>query len=248
MKELIQIENPNAAALFAPGGLNEVLMKIEAEARVIAPDASTPLGRKDIVSLANRIARSKTYLDNIGKEYVAELKRRPKLIDAERKAMRDRLDILKHEIRKPVDEFDAREASRVAAILDRISAMERLPLNGLKGFEINDSFEEFQYEAKRRLSLAIAEAEAQAARIVRDAAERKEREERIAAEARQAEREAQAQAEAEAAQAAIKAEESSGIRESIVASLTEYGVTKQVATAVVEAITKNKIPHLSVNY
>ncbi len=42
-----------------------------------SPDIDTRKGRKAIASLAAKVARSKTYLDGLGKDLVAGWKRRP---------------------------------------------------------------------------------------------------------------------------------------------------------------------------
>ena len=77
-----------------------------------------PSGRDEIKSLAYKIARSKTTLDNIGKEHVAEIKAKAKAIDNLRAEMRDDLDALKHEIRAPLDEWEA-EQERIIAEQNR---------------------------------------------------------------------------------------------------------------------------------
>ena len=65
--DLIPIENPQPAALFVPGGLDSILARIEADARALVPDVGTVKGRKEIASTAAKVARSKTYLDDLGK-------------------------------------------------------------------------------------------------------------------------------------------------------------------------------------
>lgn len=61
MKDLIPIENPNPAVLFAPLGLNEILERIATEARALVPDLRTKKGRDAIASNAANVARAKTY-------------------------------------------------------------------------------------------------------------------------------------------------------------------------------------------
>ncbi|EGT6367902.1 cell envelope biogenesis protein TolA, partial [Escherichia coli] len=51
------------------------------------PDITTAKGRKEIAYLAYKVAQTKTYLDGLGKDLVAELKEIPKLIDANRKTV-----------------------------------------------------------------------------------------------------------------------------------------------------------------
>ena len=56
--------------------------------------------------LAYKVAQTKTYLDGLGKDLVAELKEIPKLIDANRKTVRDRLDELKAKARQPLTDYE----------------------------------------------------------------------------------------------------------------------------------------------
>ena len=120
MSDLIVVESVNPVAVFSDGGLDEVLQKIAVEARSLVPDVSSERGRKQIASVAYKIARSKTHLDDLGKRLVADQKAAIKLIDAERKRMRDSLDALKDEVRAPLTEFEAAEAARVAEIEARV--------------------------------------------------------------------------------------------------------------------------------
>lgn len=217
MKDIIPLQNPDPRKLFSPGGLSEIIARIETDVRAVVPDASTSKGRKEIAGLAAKVARSKTYLDGIGKEHVAELKSMPRKIDAERKAMRDRLDALKEEVRRPLTEYEQQETDRKAAIRARLNEFAN-PVSGnasdirtrlatLEAVAIDDTWEEFGLEAAKAKDSAIlqarsflAEAEEhermEAERVAREEKERREREARIAAEAgerakREAERESQ---------------------------------------------------------
>lgn len=78
----------NALAVFRmPKGLDPFLAKIREEIDGFIPDVTTRKGREAIASIAHKVARSKTALDNVGKELVAELKDIPKKIDAERREL-----------------------------------------------------------------------------------------------------------------------------------------------------------------
>lgn len=231
--DMIPLQNPNPAALFVPNGMDELLALIEREARSLDVDATTAKGRKAIAGQAAKVARSKTYLDNLGKEYVADLKATTKAVDQVRKAMRDRLDTLKAEVRQPLTDWEQAEADRQAAIRERIEAMRseqenihpggtaepvQAAIDRVNAVAIGEDFAEFADEAQQvkeatlyRLHQAleqIQEREEQQARELaerraRDEAERREREERIAREA--AER-ARAEAEAQARAATERAE------------------------------------------
>jgi hypothetical protein len=209
----------------AENGLDPYLQQIRAEIDAFVPDVSTKKGRDAIASIAHKVARSKTALDNVGKELVAELKEIPKKIDAERKRMRDTLDAWKDEVRAPLNEWEQAEADRVAYHQMRIDHMRGYDTEGrtaaeiasaitlLEECEVGPEWEEFEAEAHRvkaatltALQLALTKRKAYEAeqaeleRLRAEAAQReqKEREERIAREAaEQAQREAEQRAQAE---------------------------------------------------
>lgn len=125
--DLVVIEKSSAMAVFTNNEqLDPIIEKIEKEARSLVPDVSTKKGRDAIASMAHKVARSKTYIDNAGKDLVAELKALPKQIDESRRIVRERLDALKDEVRRPLTEWEAEqerikaeEAARVKAEEDR---------------------------------------------------------------------------------------------------------------------------------
>jgi hypothetical protein len=210
----------------AANGLDPYLQQIRAEIDGFTPDVSTKKGRDAIASIAHKVARSKTALDNVGKELVADLKEIPKKIDAERKRMRDLLDAWKDEVRAPLNEWEQAEADRVAkhqAGIDQINlrlefrdldaAELAANIEWLEGIAIGEHWDEFEAEAARakdKALTALREAltirqkhEAELAAIAKFQAEQaqreqKERDERIAREAaEQAQREAEQRAQAE---------------------------------------------------
>ena len=54
------------------GGVDAILSKIKAEVKSIVFEVSTAAGRKEVASLAYKIARTKTLLDDQGKALVEE--------------------------------------------------------------------------------------------------------------------------------------------------------------------------------
>lgn len=109
--ELVVIEKCNVMTVFTEQGqIDPILQKIADDARSIVADVNTAKGRKEIASVAYRVAQSKTYLDGLGKELVADMKELPKKVDASRKQVRDFLDALKDEIRKPLDDWESEQA------------------------------------------------------------------------------------------------------------------------------------------
>lgn len=113
--DLVVIEKTNDLAVFTnQEQLDPLIEAIEKEARSLVPDLSTKKGRDAIASMAHKVARSKTYIDNAGKDLVAELKALPKQIDESRRLVRERLDALKDEVRRPLTEWEA-EQERIKA-------------------------------------------------------------------------------------------------------------------------------------
>ncbi|MBH4103386.1 hypothetical protein I5M52_13775 [Pseudomonas aeruginosa] len=208
----------------AANGLDPFLAKIREEIDGFVPDVSTRKGRDAIASIAYKVARSKTALDNVGKELVAELKEVPKKIDAERKRMRDLLDSWQAEVRKPLTEWEEAEEARVSKHKAGIewfrsrpdehrysdSAQIRAAIAEVQAVKIGDPWQEFEAEALRAKANALEalsghlasrekfEAELERLRAEAAAREQKEREERIARQAaEQARRQEEAKAQAE---------------------------------------------------
>lgn len=114
--DLITIETLKAADVFKPGAVEKLIAGVEAKVRAIpAADHTTEKGRNEIKALAYKVTRSKTALDELGKNHVAELKKAAGVVDADRRIIRDRLDALKDEVRKPVTEFEAADEKRIDA-------------------------------------------------------------------------------------------------------------------------------------
>ncbi|WP_324042082.1 coiled-coil domain-containing protein [Aeromonas caviae] len=125
--QLVVIEPTTAVALFTEGqGIAELLADIRQKATSLVPDITTAKGRKEIASIAHAVARTKTYLDGLGKEQTDKFKEIPKRIDANRKQIRDTLDALKDEVRAPLTQYEAAEEARVAALQSRLARLNEL--------------------------------------------------------------------------------------------------------------------------
>lgn len=110
--DLIQVETLKPSEVFTPGGVEKLIADVEGKVRSTSIDTSTEWGRASAKSLAFKVVRSKTALDEMGKNFVAELKRAAGVVDADRRIIRERFDALRDEVRKPVDEFEAAEDDR----------------------------------------------------------------------------------------------------------------------------------------
>lgn len=64
---LVTIEPVNALAIFTtPEKVDPILEAIRKVVSEFEPDVTTAKGRKEIASIAHKVAQSKTYLDGIG--------------------------------------------------------------------------------------------------------------------------------------------------------------------------------------
>lgn len=114
-KSLIPIEDSKALAAFRnPGGLEPLLQAIEKECRQAPAVTNTENGRKNIASLAYKIAQAKNRLDEIGKGLTEESRTFIKTINDARSDAWDRLEALQKEIRRPLDEWEQKEKERIA--------------------------------------------------------------------------------------------------------------------------------------
>lgn len=217
-----------AADVFAPGGVQALLDRIEREVRSVRADISTASGRDQIRSLAYKVARSKTALDAMGKALTDEWRSRTDAVNAERRAIRDRLDALAEDVRRPLTAWEQAEKDRVAGHERALAEMVEAPgygatetaaeielrLSYLRSYPARD-WREFaqraadtlaaEIERTERLLAAARKREAEAAELARLRAEAEERARQEAARA-QAEREARIAAEA-AERARVQAEE-----------------------------------------
>ncbi|HFE2680528.1 TPA: hypothetical protein ACF3A9_000185 [Klebsiella pneumoniae] len=132
--DLVVIEKKNAMAVFTNNDqLDPLIEAIEKEARSLVPDVTTKKGRDAIASMAHKVARSKTYIDNAGKDLVAELKALPKQIDESRRVVRERLDALKDEVRRPLTEWEVEQ--------ERIKAEEAMNALHVEALAMNEDFD-----------------------------------------------------------------------------------------------------------
>jgi hypothetical protein len=110
-------------AMFDGKGVIELVDKLDKDLRSIVLDGSTKEGRAECVSLANNVRKSKAHIDDVGKEIVKPLKDKAKIIDAQRKEVREKLDSLAIHLRKPASDWEAVEAKRIQ---DHREALQRI--------------------------------------------------------------------------------------------------------------------------
>ena len=131
---MLVVSKLNPVEIFQQGGMERVLSDIEQQATAFVADIESDAGRKEIASMAYRVARSKTLLDDIGKKMVAEWKSNAKKVDAVRKHSRDYLDGLKDRVREPLTEWEAAEAKKKAEEEERRRQNIQARVDGLLPF------------------------------------------------------------------------------------------------------------------
>jgi hypothetical protein len=234
MNELLPttFQPTNALELYTERNVDQVLAAVRTEATSVVFDVTTKKGRDDIASMAYKVSRSKTHLDDMGKELVADWKKKSAAVDAMRKKLRDGLDAIRDEVRAPLNEWETKEATRKSerlAELDAIKALYAVSVADLPQYTLDqlqdrsaklrasrsnsaDWWMEFAPEAERMLNegadkidLLIVAKKQQLAETVELERKRVEAE-KAAQEAERQRIEAEAKAKAEkAAQAAIDA-------------------------------------------
>ncbi|HBX5537921.1 hypothetical protein [Klebsiella pneumoniae] len=219
--DLVVIEKKNAMAVFTNNDqLDPLIEAIEKEARSLVPDVTTKKGRDAIASMAHKVARSKTYIDKAGKDLVAELKALPKQIDESRRVVRERLDALKDEVRRPLTEWEAEQ--------ERIKAEEAMNALHAEALAMNEDFDRqlaARIESDHEMALLMNDAfdrelADKAAEAERQRVAHEEEIKRLAAAAAAREVEQRAQREREEAalrEAALKAQAEQAERDRIAA-------------------------------
>ena len=198
------ISEDNAPLIYVSGGLKPFIDRVREEVSGEVPDLSTKKGRDRIASLAAKVSKSKVAVEKPGREYLKRLKEMPKVVEAELRGFVTDMDALRDEVRKPLTDWEAAEAARVAEhksgleslrntdTTDASAAMIKSLIADMEAEEIGPDWEEFEAEAHRVKAASLA--------TLREALAKREQYEAEQAELERlrAEREAQAQREREA--------------------------------------------------
>lgn len=229
------VEDLTPAIFSEKGKVESIIRDVRTRVSEFKGDISTDRGRKQIASFAMKIARSKTAIDGIGKEVVAEWKNKAKIVDEQRRLVREEFDAMKEQVRQPLTDWENKEKDRIEGHEKAIRDIELIgeecsrdwrvmPLDAmnnhltfLEGYSDAD-WQEFQVRATAAIDLAtdrvtraIAEREQWEAEKAELEAMRKEKEERERKEReetirREAEEKAKREAEEKAAREREEAE------------------------------------------
>ncbi|MBP8236061.1 MAG: hypothetical protein KAY22_27625 [Rhizorhabdus sp.] len=172
--ELVTIEPANALIVFTKdGAIDPLLARIRSQIDAFKQRPITVLsatGRKQIASMAYKVTQTKTHIDGIGKDLVAEQKKIPNKIDATRRRIRETLDEWRDEVREPLTAWETAEEERVnkhkAAMEwlrvradengDLDSAELRLTIAAVEARTVDSDWDEYETEAAILKDRALA--------------------------------------------------------------------------------------------
>ncbi|MFW2015405.1 hypothetical protein [Acinetobacter bereziniae] len=157
-------QNAIVSAFNNANGIQSIVDQIKAQVSSIVPDVTTAKGRKEIASLAYKVAQSKSAIDAEGKKLKEQYTVVTNKIDADRKFARDELDAERDRIRQPLTDWENAEKDRVAKHEGAIEAIKNFANNNflitanssmidgaiatLNDQVIDSSFEEYEEQAK----------------------------------------------------------------------------------------------------
>ena len=122
---LAKIDAITVADMFTPGFMDPILQAVRGEvmAQAAKLDISTEPNRKALAALAYRVAKSKTFIEQQRKGFVAAEKKRLQTIDAEGTRIWTILEGIQKECRQPLTEWEDAEKNRVKRLEDALSEL-----------------------------------------------------------------------------------------------------------------------------
>lgn len=236
----------NAVTVFAvEGGSQTVIDSIRKQVSALKLDISTEAGRKQIKSVVRTLGTKKRELDDAGKDLKADIQKQVDLVDGERKKIRDDIESLQEEIKKPLVEFEEREERRIELREMRIEQLikVRTPLipdadvetiqahlDQLAELEVFD-WQEFSMRAKATTDESRAVLEGMKTRRIKYDADQAELAELRRQQEEQAQKDRDAQIAKDAAEAATKAAEDKAIEDARIAKAAADKVIADAAAA-----------------
>ena len=119
--ELIVRESFDAIRIFNdPEGIDKILRGIEEKVTGIIPDLSTNKGRKEIASLAYKVAQSKVLLISEGKKLTEDWRTKTQKVNADCSKIETFCNSLKDRVREPLTEWEKVEEERIKSEAETI--------------------------------------------------------------------------------------------------------------------------------
>lgn len=238
MNDIVALVNANpVSVLIDEKTYSEFYAKMKAELDGFQPDTSTDKGRKEIASMAYKVTRTKTAIDAAGKKLNEDARAQINVVDANRRKIREELDALADDVRKPLTEWETAEAARIAAEAEaerkrladeeaarqaaaaaeaaaRQAELDRLRAEIAERDRIEQERRDVENAERERIAAANRAEDERKAREAADAARIREAEERARAEAERVANAERERIEREAREAVAKAEaEAKAVRE-----------------------------------
>lgn len=178
-KELVLVTLPAAAdleaAFISDEYIDRLIADIRQKATSVVGDVNTVKGRGVYISMASTVRRTKTVIDDAGKSLVAEMKKRPALVDASRKKVRDALDELAVDIRRPATEWEedkARAEAEEAAKKEAEALAARLEVDHEMALLMNGAFDREQADKSAEVERQRIAREEEIKRLAEEKAKR----------------------------------------------------------------------------
>lgn len=142
------------------------LIQLEKDNKSVVFDISTKKGEKEARSHIFSLRKSKGALERVRKDAKAESLRIGRAIDSEAEAIEARIEAMIEVHQKPLDEAEAREKERVAALQSRIAAFNvaqsnttdeaRAEIARIEAIEIGADWQEFMAQASTEKAQSLA--------------------------------------------------------------------------------------------
>ncbi len=130
MNEITPILANPVTVLVDEKAYSDFYAKMKAECDAFVPDLSTAASRARISAQAYKVTRTKTAIDAAGKKLNEDARAKINAVDAQRRKIRDELDELATEVRKPLTEWESAEEKRVEAMAAVRATLDRLSVIG----------------------------------------------------------------------------------------------------------------------
>lgn len=105
---------------------SEFYRKVRAEVDAFVPDLSTEKSRGEIKSLAFKVTKTKTAIDAAGKKLNEDARAKINAVDEQRRKIRDELDALAVDVRKPLTEWEKAEEDRQVRVNEYFDDISRV--------------------------------------------------------------------------------------------------------------------------
>lgn len=151
MNDLALLPQNPVAVLTDEKQYSEFYKRVKDEVSAHVPDLTTAKGRGEIKALAYKVTRTKTAIDDAGKKLNEEAREKINAVDAQRRKIREELDALADEVRRPLTEWEDKEKARkgnVNRIFDEIRA-----ISSLHGSEGSEHLEQLISEIESEINL-----------------------------------------------------------------------------------------------